>query len=282
MVPFTPDQPVRPLTRAVAALLVPVLVAAAVGLYGWPGATETTFAWTIKPDLTPLLMGAGYASGVVFFLLVASRGRRWLEVSFGFVGITAFATLMGIATVIHWDKFNHDHPAFWAWVGLYAVTPFLVAGLWVYNGGWRPLRGEVPEPRVPGWARLALGLSGGAAFVVGLLIFVRPSLAIEHWPWDVSPLTARVVASFTALNVGWAAAAVDGRWAAIRIPALSQLVGFALLLLGILRAHGDLHTGRPATWIYIASVSVLVLLLGRLLATMSTRRSAVPGVPLPD
>jgi len=98
----------------------------------------------------------------------------------------------------------------------------------------------------------------------------------------VSPLTARVVASFTALNVGWAAAALDGRWAAIRIPALSQLVGFALLLAGIVRARADLHTDRPATWIYIAALAALLLLLGWLLATMSPRRDAVPVSPVPD
>jgi uncharacterized membrane protein HdeD (DUF308 family) len=77
-------------------------------------------------------------------------------------------------------------------------------------------------------------------------------------------------------NVGWAAAALDGRWAAIRIPALSQLVGFALLLGGIVRARGDLHSGRAATWIYIAFVSAVLLLLGWLLATMPPERDAPP------
>lgn len=92
-------------------MLVPVLGLAAIGLYGWPGATESTFAWTIMPELTPLLMGAGYASGVLFFLLVGVRARRWLEVSFGFVGVTAFATPTGIATIIHRNRFNHEYPA---------------------------------------------------------------------------------------------------------------------------------------------------------------------------
>lgn len=226
-------------------------------------------------------MGAGYASGVVFFLLVATRGRRWLEVSFGFVGVTAFATLMGIATIVHWDKFNHDHPAFWAWVVLYAVTPPLVAGLWVYNGGWRPPRVGEPEPRLPRWARVALAGAGSLSFAVGLVVFISPDLAVSHWPWDVSPLTARVVGSFTALNVGWAAAALDGRWAAIRIPALSQLVGFALLLAGVVRARGDLHTGRWTTWVYLAAVSAILLLLGRLLAMMRSRPDPVPSRPVP-
>jgi len=60
---------VRPLTRVVGGALVPILALAPVGLYGWHGETERLFAWTIEPDMTPLPMGAGYASGVV--------GSRW-------------------------------------------------------------------------------------------------------------------------------------------------------------------------------------------------------------
>ena len=135
------QRPVRPATRVVGGALVLILAASSIGLYGWPGETERYFAWTIKPDLTPLLMGAGYASGIVFFFYV-TRARSWLEVSFGFVGIAVFSTLMLIATVVHWDRFDHDHPVFFAWVLIYAVAPFLVSGLWLYNGGWRP--GPVP------------------------------------------------------------------------------------------------------------------------------------------
>ena len=253
-------------------MLVPVLVLASGGLYLWPGDTDATFAWTVKPELTPLVMGAGYASGLVYFSLVAfPRGRRWLEVSFGLIGITALVTLLGVATILHWDKFDHGHPSFWAWAFLYAAAPILVPALWVYNGGWERPRADSTEVRVPSWARVALGLFGAASLLVGLVIFIEPSIAIDHWGWDVTPLTARVVANFIALNVGWAAVALDGRWVAMRIPALSQIVGFTLLLGGILRARDDLHTERAATWIYIAVVAAIVGLLGWLFVAMSER-----------
>jgi hypothetical protein len=272
---------VRPATRVVGGALVLVLAAASIGLYGWPGETERIFAWTIKPDLTPLLMGAGYASGIVFFFYV-TRARSWLEVSFGFVGITVFSTLMLIATVIHWDRFNHDHPVFFAWVLIYAVAPFLVSGLWLYNGGWRRGPVEPPDLEVPRLVRVALGVVGGAHFVVGLVIFVQPSIAVDRWPWDVTPLTARVVAAFTALNVGWAAAALDRRWAAIRIPCLSTLTGWVLLLGAFLRARDDLHGDRAATWIYLGSTVALVALMCWLLASMSLGRAAAPTASASD
>ena len=162
-------QPVKPLTRIVALALVPFLVIGSTLLYVWPGETERLFAWTIRPELTPLLMGAGYASGVVFFLFVA-RSKRWLEVSFGFVGITVFATLMGIATILHWEKFNHDHITFFGWTALYAITPFLVPALWFYNGGWRPGPVEPPDVEVPFPGPVALGVIGSAFLLASLIV----------------------------------------------------------------------------------------------------------------
>lgn len=271
--PAHAHRPVLPSTRAVAGVLVVLLALAVGGLYGWPGATDRHFAWTIVPELTPLVMGAGYASGVVFFAFVAT-GRRWLEVSFGFVGITVFATLMGIATLIHWDRFDHDHPTFWAWVAIYAVAPVLVPALWLSNGGWRPGAVEPGEREMPGWARLVVAVTGFALFAVGLAVFVRPQLAVDHWPWDVSPLTARVLGSFTALNVGWAAAALDRRWSAYRIPALSSLTGTVLVLLALVRGRDDLR-GGVAVSIYVAVAATLALVLAAVLVATSRTGRAV-------
>jgi hypothetical protein len=269
---------VLPVTRIVGAVLVPILAVTTLVLWGLPGETERLFAWTIRPDLTPIFMAAGYGSGVVFFTFVA-RGGYWLEVSFGFVGVAVFSTLMGIATFIHWDRFNHDHPAFFGWVALYVIAPFLIPALWVYNGGWRRGAPVPPDRAVPRWARVSLAVTGGLSFAIGIAIFVWPSLAIDHWPWDVTPLTARVVGSFLALNVGWAAAGLDGRWSAIRIPALSQVAGLLLLLVGILRSRDDLHTDRATTWIYLGALAGMLALLGWLLVSMSLRRVPDPRPP---
>ena len=54
----------------------PVLAAAFLVLYGLPGRTTELFAWTIPPDMTPILMGAGYGAGVYFFCRVAT-GDEW-------------------------------------------------------------------------------------------------------------------------------------------------------------------------------------------------------------
>src|SRR5690554_3344789 len=96
------------LTRYVAALLVPFLAAAGLILYVWPDNTEQLFAWTINPRMTALLMGAGYLSGLYFFLRV-SMIRSWTSASAGFLAVTVFAWFAAAATVLHWDRFNHQH-----------------------------------------------------------------------------------------------------------------------------------------------------------------------------
>ena len=49
---------------------------------------------------------------------------------------------MGLATLLHWDRFNHGHISFWLWAVVYAITPFLVLFVWILmaNSG-RPTAG---------------------------------------------------------------------------------------------------------------------------------------------
>ena len=106
------DDRVLPATRIVSAAIVPFLLVAFVVLYGFPGDTDRLFAWTIKPTLSAMVLGAVYLGGAYFFVR-AARSTQWHTIKAGFLAVTTFATLMGIATVIHWDKFNHHHVAFW-------------------------------------------------------------------------------------------------------------------------------------------------------------------------
>jgi hypothetical protein len=126
------DDRVLPLTRAVAYAIVPFLVVAFVVLYPVPGDTQHLFAWHIVPTLTPMVLGSAYLGGAYFFLR-AGQARRWSAVKAGFVPVAVFASRMGIATIIHWDRFNHRHVAFWLWALLYFTTPLLIFWVWWRN-----------------------------------------------------------------------------------------------------------------------------------------------------
>jgi hypothetical protein len=79
-----------------------------------------------------MVLASAYLGGAWFFIRVV-RERRWARLSAGLVSVTLFAALLGVATVIHWDRFNHGHVAFWLWAGLYFTAPFLVLAVWVAN-----------------------------------------------------------------------------------------------------------------------------------------------------
>ena len=256
------DDRVLPLTRWVARLIVPFLAAAFLVLYGVPGRTTECFAWSIRPDMTPILMGAGYGAGVYFFYRV-STADEWHRVAAVLPGIAAFTWFMAIATVLHWANFNHGHHTFYLWVILYAVTPVLVPGIYVLNRRTDPVEPSTDELRLP---RVVRALGSGLGLLVAVtaaLLFVAPGTMIEAWPWAVSPLTARILAGWFGLfGVVNGVVALDPRWSAARLAVQSQLLGFGLVLAGVARSWDDFDPSNPLT---PAVVGGMVLYLGSVL-----------------
>ena len=63
-------------TRIIAVFITLILLAGFILLYFFPADTQRLFAWTITPRMTPLLMGADYASNAYFFARTVFA-RRW-------------------------------------------------------------------------------------------------------------------------------------------------------------------------------------------------------------
>ncbi|GAA2155066.1 hypothetical protein FHX52_1425 [Humibacillus xanthopallidus] len=268
------DDRVLPATRVLAVVLVPILVAAFVILYGFPADTGRLFAWTISPQLTPMVLASAYLGGAWFFVRVA-RERRWAAVGAGFLAVCLFATLLGIATVLHWDRFNHGHVAFWLWATLYFVAPVLVLGAWLANSRVAaPPRPD--ERRIGPVARVVIATGGGLALVQGLVLFASPSLMIPLWPWQLTPLTCRVVGAIFCLGSAGLVVIGDPRWERLRLLVEIATVMLTLMLVGGLRARGDLHTDRLLTWLLV--VGFVGALLGSLYLWWSMRRPV--GAPV--
>ena len=115
-----PRDRVLPATKVLSAVIVPFLVAAFVLLYFWPAPDDTArlFAWRIVPGFTAMVLGSVYLGGSYFFVR-AIWANQWHRIAGGFLPIGSFATLMGVATLLHWDKFVHTNLAFWLWAALY-------------------------------------------------------------------------------------------------------------------------------------------------------------------
>lgn len=110
--------PVQPILLAVLALLVPILVAAFVILYLSPhDLGDDWFAWSINPLMSSMMLGATYLGGAYFFVTVL-RSRQWRHAWLGLLPVTAFAGILGIATLLHWDVFPLERFGFRLWAVL--------------------------------------------------------------------------------------------------------------------------------------------------------------------
>lgn len=264
------DDAVLPATRALSAFIVPFLVVAFVVLYGLPKDTDKWFAWTIKPTMTPMTLGAVYLGGAYFFVR-AFRATAWHTVKGGFVAVGTFASLMGVATIIHWDKFNHDHVAFWLWAGLYFTTPFLVWGVWVANR--RRDRPAGPDDLLlPPAARTMMAATAAMAVTAGAFLFLLPSEAIDLWPWTITPLTSRVLGAIFMLGIAGLGVLTDTRWTASRLMLQVQVFMLSLILLAAVRAHGEFDGGNVLTWLLLGGFVAAVASAAFLLVTMDNRQ----------
>mgnify|MGYP001209480961 CR=1 FL=1 len=253
------DDRILPETRLLAAIIVPFLLVAWGVLYLFPTQTKELFAWTISPTMTPLMLGAAYVGGAYFFTRVATA-PRWHWITLGFLPVASFASLMGLATVLHWDRFNHGHVAFFAWATLYFVTPFLVLGAWLRNRTTDPGLPDRRDAILPVPARWGLGVVGAINVAVALLLFFQPQLMLGVWPWKLTPLTARVLGGLFALpGVLGLGMAADPRWSAARIPLQSQAISLAFILLGVGRAWGDFDHANPLAWVFAGGSGGLLL-----------------------
>jgi hypothetical protein len=251
------DDRVLPLTRGVAWFIVPFLVVAFAVLWPVPTDTDTVFAWHIVPTLTPMILGSAYLGGAYFFVR-AGRATQWQTIKGGFVPVATFATLLGIATVIHWDKFHHGHVAFWLWAGLYFTTPFLIANVYVSNRRHAPpaVAGDLLMPLT---AARIIGVVGALAMVTGLFLFLSPARAISVWPWLLTPLTARVMGAVFCLGLAGIGALIDRRWSSARIPLQVALVMLILILIAGIRARDEFAADNFLTWTFVAGFVVLTL-----------------------
>jgi hypothetical protein len=252
------DDRVLPLSRGVSRFILPFLIIGFLVLYPFPDATDWAFAWTIHPTMTPMTLASAYLGGAYYFYR-AQRAAQWHHIKSGFPAVALFAALLGIATVLHWDRFHHHHVAFWIWTALYFVAPFLVLAAWLANR-----RHEAParieETRLPSAVRWMLAVTGALATVTGALMFLAPATVIPIWPWLLTPLTCRVIGAIFCLGSALLVVLVDSRVATMRLMLEVALIMIVSIDVAAVRARGEFFTDRPLTW--ILALGFVSMLLG--------------------
>jgi putative effector of murein hydrolase LrgA (UPF0299 family) len=266
------DDRILPLARWASILIPPFLITAFVLLFFFPNDTERLWAWTVRPALTPMIMGAGYISGSYFFTRVF-LGGHWHWYSAGFLPVAAFTWFMLLSSLLHFDRFNKEHVSFYAWMLLYIVTPFLIPALWFLNRKADPGTPDPDDVVVPQPVRLLMGALGALQVGIAILMFIFPAFFISVWPWMLTPLTDRVMAGWFALaGVLMLMVSLDSRWSAQRIPLQAQIIGLALILVALVRGLGDVDATRATTWLFVGGMSFLFLFVLAVIVLMEARR----------
>jgi hypothetical protein len=277
--PVARDGRVLPYTRTLSLIIIPFLVLAFIVLFGFPRQTGRLFAWTISSTMTSMTLASAYLGGAYFFASV-SREKRWNVVQTGFASVALFASLLGVTTILHWDRFNHRNIAFWLWVALYFTTPFLVALCWVANQ--RVASAAAPDEvrigRIPQWTIVIVGM---LALAQGLVMFIAPAVVIPIWPWMLTPLTCRVVGSIFCLGSAGIMALIDPRWSTLRLMFRVELVMITLILVSAVRAWAEFDPGRPLSWLLLAGF--LAVFVGSVYLSLTmARRLPDLNPPGPD
>lgn len=271
------DRRLMPRTTRITALVVmPVLFAAWVILFLFPTRTATLWAWTIRPRMSAITLGAGYLGGVWFFWRV-SRAKHSVEVAGGLLAATVFTTFLGAATVIHWDKFNHSHVSFWTWAFLYFASPPFLMVLFLASRS-EPKNG-VSDALMPLWLSRLLGMLGTVQLAGACLWFADPGRFQEHTPWALTPLSSRSVASFVAFTgalLAWSL--IDRRFLAMRAGIEAVAVGLIGTAIGALIARSDFDGPMVSRVAYALGLAVMLVLVLALLGVARRPPAAAPEV----
>lgn len=251
------DDRIQPITRIIAVIVVPFLWMAFLILFFNPDSSGERFAWTIKPHMTAMYMGAGYLGGSWLFIN-AIFGKRWHRIASGFLPITTFTWFMMIATFLHWDKFSHGRLGFNLWLILYILTPFLIPILWNYNRKTDSGESEERDAAVPASILLIQKLVATILLIIVSISFINPEFMISIWPWTLSPLTARVLCGWGALlGVGAYSMSIEKRWSGWKTPLESIALWHVLVFVAALMNPSDFKTGL-VNW-YTIAIGVMLI-----------------------
>jgi peptidoglycan/LPS O-acetylase OafA/YrhL len=232
------------------------LLALVAGLLLFVGATRTDdfFSWTIQPAQTAAFLGAAYWAAAVLFSW-ASAQRSWESIQIAAYPELTVAVLLLLATYMHLDKFHSDLFGYF-WVAAYSIAAPVLIYLLATRERLEP-RDVAPRLPMPGWLRLALIAQAATFAVFGVGLFVSPSGFDGAWPWALTPLTARAIASFLLGFAIAAALAVRGNCLRRFRGAAATYAAFgALELLGAAIHSGDFRDGAslPLFLLFFASV----------------------------
>jgi hypothetical protein len=184
---------------------------------------------------------------------------RWRSVQPLGAALAVLSVLLIGATIIHAGKFRWLYPPTWVWTAVYAIAPVAIA---VLSARQRRLTTVPPaDPHLRLLRTLSL-VAGAVLAIGGIALYAFPVKLGAHWPWLLTPLLARAVASWYAMVATALIACAIGlrRRHEVFIPYLTLTVWAALLLaIPALHAGDVIRDGAPLV-VYLGGMAALLAL----------------------
>lgn len=245
-----------------AALLVAVL-----GLFN-PAYLASIFTWVELPPLHARFVGAIYAFGAVFMAgCLAARYQAEVRWAVQLIGI--WTGMLFIISLLNLSAFDFTLLPVQIWFASYIIYPVIAFWMTIQQPQLMNA-GDLPGPRLAGWARVFLLIQGFLFSFLAVLLFLAPELMATLWPWKVTPVLAQMYAGpLLAYGLGSFLFAQQEKWLGVRSILPGMLI-FSAITVFISFLHINLFSfNEPADilwfgWFLFASL-ILVLLTFRAL-----------------
>jgi hypothetical protein len=243
--------------RTIQVLLIVNALPAFVVLMAVPDKTSRYFVWTVHPAANARALGVMYGSA---FLLAATAwgARDWPHVRVTMAVVAPFAVAATIVTFVTLDPFlAHPHVELAYWILMYSILFVLAPATLVANelsAGGR----LAPDAPLALAGRAVLAAAGCLLLVAGIGLLFRLHPIARLWPFDLTPLVARILGVWLAsLGLAHLWAAADGdRTRARPLLLSSPLTGMLLALVPLL--HRDDVTNGVAAYLVLAAALLAV------------------------
>jgi hypothetical protein len=230
-----------------------------------PQDSATNFAWPIQPVVMAAVLGAFYMSSALLFV-IPFLARRWEMIRVMILPTAVFSTVQLLATFLHWDKFTIGITPFYVWFASYLLPPpiFVAAYLWHQRRAAAPTPGA--DSPLPAWMRTLFWIVGIGLILVATSAFFLPSLLIQNFPWQLTPLTTRSLCGWIMiLGVVLISIVRENDKARVRFATPFLILILPTLLLQMSRFADQVDWGNSTLWIGLA-IAAVTCVCGILLA----------------
>lgn len=201
-----------PRVKLVFLLLMGNAVPAFIVLNLFTGQTKDWFVWTITPDASARLLAVMYGNALLL-VVIGLVQPNWARARITLVVITFFSIAATIVTFLNLTPFL-QHPWYHLtyWLTMYLLL-FVAAPITFFlyerrEGGRLPV--DVP---LSGLAKAVALVGAVGCLATGLGLFIDPKMVSEWWPWNLTPLVARILGVwFSSLGLAYLWAFWDGDW----------------------------------------------------------------------